>query len=270
MGSAPPRARRRGEGPAPLLATAVALLATAFYALPLIGLALRAPWAEAATRIARPEVLAALRLSIVVSTSALALSLVFGAPLAWVLARARFPGLRVVRGIVVLPMVLPPVVAGVGLLTALGRRGIVGGFLLHAGISLPFTTAAAALAAAFVASPFMVVTLEAAFRSVDTRLEGAAATLGASRLRILRTVTLPAVRPSLAAGATLCWARALGEFGATIIFAGNHAGRTQTGPLAIYQQLQTGDFDGAILLSLVLFAVSLTVVTGLRMRVSMQ
>jgi molybdate transport system permease protein len=203
----------------------------------------------------------------VVSLSALALALILGVPLAWALARGRWPGRRVVRAIVVLPMVLPPVVAGVGLLTALGRRGLIGGALLGLGISLPFTTAAAVVAAAFVGAPFLVVTLEAAFRSADTRLEDAAATLGASRLTIFRTITLPATAPALVAGSTLCWARALGEFGATIVFAGNLAGTTQTAPLAIYQELQTGDFGGAVLLSLMLFVVSLTVLVALHTRV---
>jgi molybdate transport system permease protein len=262
--------RGRGEGAAtPAIAT-LAVVAIAFFVLPLVGLAVRAPWSEAWTRIRQPASVDALRLSLIVSLAAVALSLAVGAPLALVLARGRFPGRRLVRGLVMLPMVLPPVVAGVGLLTALGRRGLIGGPLGRVGISLPFTTPAAAIAAAFVAAPFLVVTLEAGFRSVDRRLEQAASTLGASRFMILRTVTLPAVAPALAAGATLCWARALGEFGATIIFAGNLAGRTQTGPLAIYQELQTGDFDGAILLSLVLFAVSLTVLVALRGRVSLR
>jgi molybdate transport system permease protein len=262
--------KTRGEGPAPSIMAVVAAAGCVFFALPLVGLALRAPWAEATSRIADPYLVRALRLSLVVSASALAMSLLLGVPLAWVLARTRFPGRRILRGVVVLPMVLPPVVAGVGLLTALGRRGILGGLLAPLGISLPFTTAAAVVAAAFVSSPFLIVALEAAFRSVDVRLENAAATLGASRWTIFRTVTLPAIKPALAAGSTLCWARALGEFGATIVFAGNLAGRTQTSPLAIYQELQTGDFDGAILLSLLLFAVSLAVLVGLRARVSVR
>ncbi|CAN5599244.1 ABC transporter permease [soil metagenome] len=268
MGSALRRAR--GEGATGPLIRILSIAAAAFFVLPLIGLAARAPWGEAWDRLRQPEVIDALRLSLVVSSSALLISLVLGAPLAYVLARERFPGRRLLRGLVVLPMVLPPVVAGVGLLTALGRRGILGGALGSLGVSLPFTTAAAAIAAAFVAAPFLVVTLEAGFVSVDRRLEEAAATLGASRLVIFRTVTLPAVAPSLAAGATLCWARALGEFGATIIFAGNLSGRTQTGPLAIYQELQTGEFDGAILLSLVLFVVSLSVLIALRARITVR
>ena len=264
------RRRGAGEGIAPFAIVALAAVASAFFVVPLIGLVLRAPWSEAVARVGEDEVAAALRLSAIVSLAALGLALVFGAPLAWVLARKSFPGQRLLRGLVLLPMVLPPTVAGVGLLTALGRRGLLGGALERVGVSLPFTTAAAAVAAAFVASPFLIVTLEAAFRSVDTRVEGAAATLGASRLTILRTVTLPAVAPSLAAGATLCWARALGEFGATIIFAGNLRGRTQTAPLAVYEELQTGDPGGAILLSLMLGAISLTVLLALRGRVSVR
>jgi molybdate transport system permease protein len=259
--------RGGGEGLTPFLLAALAAVAVGFFALPLAGLAVRAPWHEAWDQLTRPEALMALRLSLVVSLCALALSLVLGAPLAWALARPGWPGRRVVRAIVVLPMVLPPVVAGVGLLTALGRRGLAGGVLQAVGISLPFTTAAAVVAAAFVAAPFLVVTLEAGFRAVDTRLEDAAATLGASRLMIFRTVTLPATAPALVAGSILCWARALGEFGATIVFAGNLAGTTQTAPLAIYQELQTGDFGGAVLLSLMLFSVSLTVLVALRTRV---
>ena len=259
--------RRRGERLAPVVAAALATLGAAFFALPLVGLAARAPWGRAWEHLAHPEVAQALRLSLVVSLLALSLSLVLGAPLAWGLARGRWPGRRVVRAIVVLPMVAPPVVAGVGLLTALGRRGLIGSVLLGLGVSLPFTTAAAVVAAAFVAAPFLVVTLEAAFRSVDAQVEDAAATLGASRLRIFRTVTLPATAPALIAGSTLCWARALGEFGATIVFAGNLSGTTQTAPLAIYQRLQTGDFAGAVLLSLMLFCVSLAVLLALRARV---
>lgn len=246
----------------------LAAAAVLFFALPLLGLALRAPWSDAWTRLQERDAIEAVRLSMIVSTAALAASLVLGAPLAYLLARARIPARRLVRGLVVLPMVLPPVVAGVGLLTALGRRGILGGTLEAFGVTLPFTTAAAIIAAAFVGAPFLVVTLEAGFRSADTRLEDAAATLGASRLRILRTVTLPQVAPSLVAGSVLCWARALGEFGATIIFAGNLPGTTQTGALAVFQRLQAGDFDGALLISVVLLALSLGVILTLRGRVA--
>ena len=264
------RRSARGEGFSPVAIKVLAAAAVAFFLFPLVGLALEAPWAEAWDRLRQPEILDALRLSVVVSMAALALAIAFGAPLAWVLAYVSFPGKRLLRGLTLLPMVLPPVVAGVGLLMALGRRGILGGVLSEFGVSLPFTTPAAAIAAAFVSAPFLVVTLEAGFRSVDRGLEDAASTLGASRWMILRTVTLPAVRPSLVAGATLCWARALGEFGATIIFAGNLRGVTQTGPLAVYEELQTGDPGGAILLSLVLLLISLIVLVALRGRVSLR
>jgi molybdate transport system permease protein len=261
------RRSARGEGSAPRVLIALASVAVLFFLLPLMGLILRAPWGEIWERLTSSGALTALRLSLVVSISALVLACVFGTPLAWVLARYEFPGRQFLRGIVLLPMVLPPVVAGVGLLTALGRRGIAGGLLEVLGITLPFSTAGAVVAAAFVAAPFFIVTLEAAFTSVDVRVENAAATLGASRWMILRTVTIPAVAPSLGAGATLCWARALGEFGATITFAGSLAGVTETGPIAVYSELQTGDFDGAILLSLVLLAISLSILTALRGRI---
>jgi molybdate transport system permease protein len=268
MDSVPRKARSQGFSPVAI--KALAAVAILFFLLPLIGLALQAPWSELWDQIRQPEVLDSLKLSVIVSLAALALALIFGAPLAWVLAYASFPGRRLVRALTLLPMVLPPVVAGVGLLVALGRQGILGGFLSQLGISLPFTTPAAAVAAAFVGAPFLVVTLEAGFRSVDRGLEDAASTLGASRWMIIRTVTLPAVRPALVAGATLCWARALGEFGATIIFAGNLRGVTQTSPLAVYEELQTGDPGGAILLSLVLLLMSLTVLFVLRGRVDVR
>jgi molybdate transport system permease protein len=163
-------------------------------------------------------------------------------------------------------MVLPPVVGGVALLLAFGRRGLVGAQLDAIGVHLPFTTAGAVIAETFVAMPFLVLTLEAAFRSTDRRLEDAARTLGASRWTVFRRVTLPLVRPSLLAGIVLCWARALGEFGATITFAGNLPGVTQTLPLFVFLKLESTDADAAIVLSLVLVAVSLGVIVSLRDR----
>jgi molybdate transport system permease protein len=162
--------------------------------------------------------------------------------------------------------VLPPVVGGVALLFALGRRGIVGSELDRVGIHLPFTTAGAIVAETFVAMPFLVLTLEAAFRTSDRRLEEAARTLGAGRGEVFRRITLPLVRPSLIAGVVLCWARALGEFGATITFAGNLPAKTQTLPLFVYLKFEGSDADAAIVLSLVLVVVSLLVVVGLRDR----
>ncbi len=189
-----------------------------------------------------------------------------GVPLAWLLARARFPGRRIVRALVTLPLVLPPVVGGVALLLALGRNGIVGKWLdSWFGITLPFTTAGVVVAEAFVAMPFLVISVEGTLRAADARYEEAAATLGASRFTAFRRVTLPMIAPGVAAGAVLAWARALGEFGATITFAGSFPGRTQTMPLSVYLALQD-DPDAAIALSLVLLAVSVAVLAGLRER----
>ncbi len=234
-----------------------------FFALPLIGLVGRASPAGVWRQLGAPTVRAALWLSLEVSLASLTVCLLLGLPLAFLLARTRFPGRALARGRVSLPMVLPPVVGGIALLSAFGRRGLLGEWLAGLGVSLPYTTAGAVLAVSFVSLPFLVMTLEAALAGVDPRLEQAAATLGASRWRILRTVTLPAIRPALAAGLALCWARGLGEFGATITFAGNFEGRTQTMPLAIYDALQT-DPEAAITLGLVLLAVSLTLLTALR------
>jgi len=244
----------------------LAILGIAFVTLPLGGLIQRTPWSRAADVLTSDSSLTALRLSIVVATSAAVLSLVLGFPLAWVLSRSSFPGRRVVRGLVILPLVMPPVVGGVALLAVFGRRGFLGAPLYDVfGIQLTFTTPAAVLAAAFVSFPLAVLALEAGLRSLDTRLEDAAATLGGSRWYVLRRVTLPMLAPQIAAGLVLCWARALGEFGATITFAGNLQGRTQTLPLAVFERLQT-DPDGAIALSLLLVAVSLAVIVGLRAR----
>jgi molybdate transport system permease protein len=238
-------------------------VAVVFFALPLVALVGRVTPAGLWAQLGSPGVQQALRLSLEVSLISLGLCVVFGFPLAFVLARVAFPGRALVRGLVSLPMVLPPVVGGIALLAAFGRRGLLGGALEQVGVVLPFTTAGAVLAVTFVAMPFLVTTLEAALATVDPRLEQAAATLGASRWRVLWTVTLPAVRPSLTAGLALCWARGLGEFGATITFAGNLEGRTQTMPLAVYDALQS-DPEAAITLGLVLLAVSLTLLTALR------
>ena len=264
---ASPAPRRRGtQSSAPLPIVILAGAGAAFFIIPLLGLLLRTPWASAWRQLAAPEVLAALRLSLLASFSATAVALLLGVPLAWIFARLTFPGRSVVRALTVLPMVLPPVVGGVALLLAFGRQGLVGGWLATtAGIHLPFTTAGAIMAETFVAMPFLVITVEAGLRSMDTRFEDAARTLGAGRWTVLWRVTLPLVRPSLVAGAVLCWARALGEFGATITFAGNFPGRTQTMPLAVYLALESNP-DAAILLSLVLLAVSLAVLIGLRDR----
>jgi molybdate transport system permease protein len=233
---------------------------------PLVGLILRAPWSGLGEELAAPEVRQALVLSITTSLWATGLALLLGVPLAWVLARLEFRGRAVLRALIVLPMVLPPVVGGVALLLAFGRRGLIGQWLDQAfGITLPFTTTAVVIAELFVAMPFLVIAVEAALRSSERGYEEAAATLGAGRWLVFRRVTLPLIAPSLGAGAALCWARALGEFGATITFAGNLPGTTQTMPLAVYLALQSRP-KGAIVLSLILLAVSLGVLVLLRDR----
>lgn len=249
----------------PLTAVA-ALVAVAFFALPLVALVVRAPWSSMWTHLGTPQARDALGLSLVTSLSAAALSVLFGVPLAWCLARVEFPGRALVRGLVLLPLVLPPVVGGVALLGAFSRTGLLGGWLDDAfGIQLTFTTAGAVLAETFVALPFLVITVEAALRSMDRRAEEVAATLGASPSVVFRRVTLPSVAPAVVAGAVLAWARALGEFGATITFAGNVVGRTRTLPLAVYLELES-DPEVAVSLSLVLMAVSLVVLVALRGR----
>lgn len=255
---------RQGRPPLGLLIPAGG--AVALVLLPLVGLLQRTPWTQLGTLLLAPDVGTALRLSLECSVAAVALSLLLGVPLAWMLARVRFPGQPLVRALVTLPMVLPPVVGGVALLLAFGRRGVIGQALERlTGVTLPFTTAGAVLAEAFVAMPFLVVAVEAGIRQVDRRYEEAAATLGAGPWTRFRRVTLPLVAPSLGAGAALCWARALGEFGATITFAGNFPGKTQTMPLAVYIALETNP-DGAVALSLILLVVSLVVLVSLRHR----
>jgi molybdate transport system permease protein len=249
---------------APLALAVPALIGLAFLVLPLVGLLVRAPWSTLPRRLMEPGILAALRLSLLTATLATAVCLVLGVPLAWLLARTTFPGRRLVRALVTVPLVLPPVVGGVALLLVLGRRGLLGAWLDSTfGVTLPFSTAGVVVAEAFVAMPFLVISVEGALRGADARFEEAAATLGASRWTTFRRVTLPMIAPGVAAGAMLCWARALGEFGATITFAGNFPGRTQTMPLAVYLALEQ-DVDAALVLSLLLLVVSVAVLAGLR------
>lgn len=254
----------RGRIPFPF--AVLAALGVAFTALPVLALLGRAPWDRLGSLLLGDGAREALRLSLVASLGATALSLLVGVPLAWVLARGAFPGRAALRALVVLPVVLPPVVGGIGLLAALGRRGLVGSFLAAHGIQLTFTTLGTVVAATFVSMPLVVLAAEAGFRSFDPRLEDAATSLGAGPWYGLRRVVLPNVAPQIAAGGVLAWARALGEFGATITFAGNLPGRTQTLPLAVYQARQT-DPDGAIAISLLLVAISVTVLVALRDRV---
>ena len=256
---------RRGRR-VPWLAVLIAFVGFAFIALPLIGLLLEVPWGSLRDDLTTPEATAALRLSVVCSLWATALAVLFGVPLAWVLARVSFPGRSIVRALVLLPLVVPPVVGGVGLFYAFGRDGLVGQYLYDwFGIQLTFSTAGAVFAETFVAMPFLVITVEAALRSMDRRYEDAAATLGAQPLTVARRITLPLIAPGLVAGAALAWARALGEFGATITFAGNIQGRTQTTPLAVYLLLESKP-DVAIGLSIVLLAVCVAVLALLRDR----
>ena len=244
----------------------MAAAAGAVFLVPLVSLVWRALNSDVWETLAAPPVRTALWLSLICSLSATGCSVLLGLPLAWVQARGRFPGRAWLRGITMMPIVLPPVVSGVALLLAFGRHGVVGRWLdASFGVRLPFTTAGAVLAETFVATPFFVLTVEGALRSMDRRLEDAARTLGAGPWTVFRRVTLPVIRPSLWAGAVLCWARALGEFGATITFAGNFPGRTQTLPLAVYVALETNP-EAGIALSLILLAISLAVLVGLRHR----
>jgi molybdate transport system permease protein len=246
--------------------TVPAVTAVAFLALPLAALVLKAPWRGLPGLLTDPLILSALKLSLITATVATVLSFLLGVPLAWVLARSRLRGTATLRALVTLPLVLPPVVGGVALLLAFGRRGLVGEpvFTLF-GISLPFTTTAVVLAQTFVAMPFLVVTVEGALRSTDLGLEEAATTLGAGPFTVFRRVTIPQIAPSLIAGSVLCWARALGEFGATITFAGNFPGITQTMPIAVFLALQN-DPEAAVALSLVLLGVSVMALMLLRDR----
>ena len=255
--------RRRGV-PGPVLA--VAGIALAFLGLPIAGLLVRAPWRSLLAILAHQRAATALRLSLECATLSMLVSVVLGVPLAWTLARSRLPLLPALRAVALLPLVLPPVAGGVALFAALGRRGIVGRYLdSWLGVSLPFSTAGVVVAETFVAMPFLVLTVEGALRATDGRLEQAAATLGAGRWTVLWRVTLPQIAPSVAAGCVLCWARALGEFGATIVFAGNFPGRTQTMPIVVSLALDVGPGE-ATALSVVLLGVSLVILVSLRDR----
>lgn len=236
------------------------------FGLPLFGLLWRTPWPRLVELVTSEVVADALRLSLLSSLAATTVSLVLGLPLAWLLARVDFPGKSLVRGLVLLPLILPPVVGGAALLFALGRRGVLGEPLYRmSGIVLPFSIAGVILATTFVAMPFLVITVEGAIRNLDDRFEGAAASLGAGRWTVLRRVTLPMIAPSVMAGLALTWARAFGEFGATITFAGNLPGRTQTLPLAVFVALES-DREVAVAISLLMIVISLGVLIALRDR----
>lgn len=262
----PPKPRRGNRNRVPILLLIPAMLGLTVLTVPLLGLLLRAPWSELPQRLIGAEIGPALRLSLLCATIATVVCLVLGVPLAWVLARADIAGKSIIRALVTVPMVLPPIVGGVALLLVFGRRGVVGQYLDDwFGFSLPFTTAGVVIAQTFVAMPFLVLSVEGAIRAADHRYEEAAATLGASKWLIFRRVTLPSLLPAVVAGTMLCWARALGEFGATITFAGNFPGRTTTMPLAVYMAMET-DPQAAIVLSLVLLLVSVAVLAAMRDR----
>lgn len=263
MPASAPRRRRPGPVVAVLAGLGLALLV-----LPLLGLVLRAPWGELPALLSSGAVVEALVLSLGTAGVSTVLCLVLGIPLAVLLSHSvDWPVVprRLLRAAITIPMVLPPVIGGIALLLLLGRRGLLGQGLADIGITLPFTTPAVVIAQTFVAMPFLVFAVEGALRSADRRSELAAASLGASRAQVFRLVTLPLVAPGVAAGAVLCFTRALGEFGATITFAGSFPGVTRTLPIASYLAMNS-DPDTAIALALVLLAVSLVVLLALRDR----
>ena len=258
----------RPRGPAvgrpPLRLLVPAALAVGFLLLPLVALVSRMPWATLTTQLRSPALRQALVLSLETSTAAMVVAALVGVPLAWLLARVAFRGRALLRVLVAVPLVLPPVVAGVALLTTFGRQGVLGAPLYDTfGVSIPFTTVAVVIAHAFVALPFFVISVEGALRSSEPEYDDVAATLGASRWTVFRRVTLPLALPGVLAGLVLGWARSLGEFGATITFAGNFPGTTQTMPLLVYTELQQ-DQDAAIVVSGILLAVSVAVLALLR------
>jgi molybdate transport system permease protein len=261
-----PRPPTGTAGRVPLVLALPAVTALLFLLLPLAGMIIRAPWADAADVLTSRSALLALRLSLVTATTAALITLVLGVPLAWLLARPTLPGAALLRALVTVPLVLPPVVGGVALFSLLGRSGLLGRPLYAVtGFSFPFTPYAVVLAQVFVALPFLVLAVEGALRAADRRYEDAAATLGANPLRVFSRVTLPLVAPGIAAGTVLAWARALGEFGATITFAGNFPGTTRTMPLEVYLALET-DPGAALLLSVLLLGASIFVLVLLRDR----
>jgi molybdate transport system permease protein len=255
--------RRSALGP-PLLDVPPAVVGVLFLLLPTVAVLVRTPWTRLGPIYRDRGVWTALRISVESSLEATVLSVLFGVPVAWALARLRVPGLGVVRAVVAIPLVLPPVIGGVALFAALGRRGILGD-PIHGvlGRDLPFSFPVIVLAQAFVAMPFLIITVESAFRIADRGVEEAAATLGASRSRIFRTVTRPLVLPAILLGSVLCWARALGEFGATLLVGGNVRGVTQTLPTLVLSVFDD-DPAQAPALALPLVVVAVVVLGALR------
>jgi molybdate transport system permease protein len=257
--------RRSGLG-TPAIAVPPALVGVLFLLLPTLALLVRTPWTRLGAIYRDQHVWTALRISLESSVDATVASVVLGVPLAWMLARLRVPGIGLARAIVTIPLVLPPVIGGVALFDGFGRNGILG-HPIHSifGQDLPFSFPGIVLAQVFVAMPFLVITVEGAFRVADRGVEEAAATLGASRSRIFLRVTQPLVMPAIVAGAVLCWARALGEFGATLLFGGNVPGRTQTVTTLVLSVFQNDPAD-APALALPLMAVAVVVLVALRDR----
>ncbi len=259
------RPRPRLDWPGRVL---VAVLASAFFlflGVPLVALLFRESPATIWAEMQQPDIFQALQLSLITTCLSTAIAVLFGLPVAYLLARTSFPGHRLVETLVTMPTVLPPVVAGVALLLTFGRMGLIGHYLNLIGISIPFTTVAVVMAQTFIATPFFVNSTKAGFEQLDRRYELAAYTLRASPFYTFRRIVLPLIRPALLSGIGLAWARALGEFGATITFAGNFPGITQTMPIAVYVAAEI-DLDKAIALSVVLLAVSFGVLLALRIR----
>lgn len=250
---------------AEVVAAAVIFLAVfVFLCLPVFAIVERAAETDLAATLSSSAVTEALRLSIVTTAISLALVVVFGTPVAYILARVDFPGREIADTLVDLPIVLPPAVGGLGLLMAFGRRGLLGGYLDDAGIEIAFTTAAVVMAQTFVASPFYIRAAKAGFEAVPREIEDVARTLGSTWSGVFFRVAVPVAAPSLLAGAVMAWARALGEFGATIMFAGSFPGRTQTVPLAIYRSLETG-VETPLALSAVLIVISFAILLSFRL-----
>jgi molybdate transport system permease protein len=267
-GGRPDADRSRGGslGRPPFALLAPACLAAALLIAPLVTLVLDTPWGDFLSQLTSEPVLEALWLTVLASAVTVIACLLLGTPLAWLLARIDFPGRSLLRAAVTVPLVLPPVVAGVALITALGRTGVIGRPLGQLfGVTLPYTTFAVVIAHTFVSLPFYVLSVEGALRTTGAELDVVAATLGADRWTTFRRVTLPLAVPGILAGSALAWARSLGEFGATITFAGNYPGVTQTMPSLIYTELQA-DPRVARTLSMVLMVVSLAVLALLRNR----
>lgn len=253
-------------GRPPLVLVLPGSVAAGFLLVPFVTLALNTPWVRLPELLSSRVVAQALVITAIASGATVVLCLVFGTPLAWLLARVDFRGRSLVRAAVTVPLVLPPVVAGVALTTALGRSGVLGSVLLEStGVSIPYTTTAVVLAHTFVSLPFYVLSVEGALRASGEGYDVVAATLGADRWTTFRRVTLPLALPGVLAGSILAWARSLGEFGATITFAGNYPGSTQTMPTLIFQVLQS-EPELARTLSMILLLASVAIIASLRNR----